>query len=61
MENKNINEVSLKTPIEPEIECDGWYAICVRCKNEIDPHNAKCPYCHQMIDWSWLGKYRRKK
>lgn len=51
----DLANISKTTPIEPEIECDGWYAICRRCGNEIDPHNNICPYCHQHQDWSWFN------
>ena len=55
----DLSNISKDTPIEPEIELDGGYAYCIRCTNEIDPHNKICPYCHQMQDWSWLGKYTK--
>lgn len=56
MENKNINEVSLKTPIEPYINEDGWYAQCHRCWTELEPEEDVCPECGQHQDWSWLKK-----
>ena len=52
----DLTNISKDTPIEPEIELDGGYAYCVRCKNKIDPHNNVCPYCHQMQDWSWFNR-----
>ena len=54
--NMDLTNISKDTPIEPEIELDGGYAYCVRCTNELDPHNNICPYCHQFQDWSWLNK-----
>lgn len=52
----DFTDIPKSTPIEPEIIEDGWYAICKRCGNEIDPHNNICPYCHQLQDWSWFNK-----
>ena len=57
----DLSNISKSTPIEPEIELDGGYAYCVRCTNEIYPHNKICPYCHQLQDWSWFGKYKKNK
>ena len=58
----DLENISKSTPIEPYIECDGgYYAVCQRCWHEIDPHNNICPYCHQMQDWSWFGKYTKNK
>lgn len=39
---------------QPYIECDGWYACCPNCWEEIEPVNCKCPKCNQLIDWTWL-------
>ena len=50
----DLSNIPLTKPIEPEIELDGGYAICVRCKTEITPINIICPICHQIQDWSWL-------
>ena len=50
----DLSNIPLNQPIEPEIELDGGYAYCVRCKKEWDPHNNICPYCHQAQDWSWF-------
>ena len=33
----NLENISKSTPIEPEINADGWYAQCVRCWHEITP------------------------
>ena len=55
----DLSNISKSTPIKPEIELDGGYAYCVRCTNEIDPHNNICPYCCQLQDWSWLGKTKK--
>lgn len=52
----NLESIPKSTPIEPEIEIDGGYAYCKRCKKEIEPHNSICPYCHQLQDWSWFYK-----
>jgi endogenous inhibitor of DNA gyrase (YacG/DUF329 family) len=52
--NKNI-------PIEPEIELDGGYAYCPICHQpDLEPNNitTKCPNCDQLIDWSWMNKFR---
>ena len=57
----DLSNISKDTPIEPEIELDGGYTYCIRCTNEIDPHNKICPYCHQLQDWSWFGKYKKNK
>ena len=57
----DLSNISKDTPIEPEIELDGGYTYCIRCTNEIDPHNKICPYCHQTQDWSWFGKYTKNK
>ena len=27
----NLTNISKSTPIEPEINADGWYAQCIRC------------------------------
>ena len=43
-------------PIEPYINCDGWYAQCPKCWMEINPEYSKCPKCNQSIDWTWLNK-----
>ena len=56
----NMGNTPKSTPIEPYIECDGWYAQCRRCWNEIDPHNSICPFCKQLQDWSWFRKNREE-
>ena len=61
MEIEGLQNIPLTQPIEPMVEADGWYAYCVRCENELDPHNGICPYCHQLQDWSWLGKYKKEE
>lgn len=51
----DLSNTPLSQPIKPYIECDGgYYALCRRCHNEIDPHSSICPYCHQVQDWSWF-------
>ena len=50
----DLSNISKSIPIEPYIECDGWYAQCRRCWNEIDPHNSICQFCKQLQDWSWF-------
>lgn len=50
----DLANIPLDQPIEPYIECDGWYAVCHRCYTEIDPRNDICPKCNQAQDWSWL-------
>lgn len=54
-------EETLTQPIEPKIECDGWYAICAKCYTEITPNNALCPKCMQLQDWSWFSKYKKEE
>ena len=50
----DLSKIDKSTPLKPGIEADGWYAYCMRCGNELDPHNAICPYCKQTQDWSWF-------
>ena len=55
--NKNI-------PIEPEIEVDGRYAYCPNCfERYLEPNNiiTSCPKCNQLIDWSWMDKFREQE
>jgi hypothetical protein len=50
-------------PIEPEIELDGGYAYCPICYHpDLEPNNiiTKCPNCDQLIDWSWMNKFREQ-
>lgn len=54
----DFTNIPLTKPIQPYIECDGWYACCCRCWTEIEPKDDICPKCQQVQDWSWL---RRKK
>lgn len=54
----DFTNISLNQPIRPEIECDGWYAYCVWCKTEIEPHDNICPECNQLQDWSWFGEIK---
>ena len=58
---KDLTNIPLTKPIEPYINADGWYAQCERCWNEIEPHDKICPYCLQLQDWSWFGKYTKKE
>ena len=55
----NLENISKSTPIEPEINADGWYAECVRCWHEITPTDNICPKCKQAQDWSWFGKTKK--
>ena len=55
----NLENISKTTPIEPEINADGWYAQCVRCWHEITPTDKICPKCKQAQDWSWFGKTKK--
>ena len=55
----NIDNISKKTPLEPYIELDGGYAVCVRCGEEISPRQKVCS-CGQIQDWSWLNKNKEK-
>ena len=57
----NLENISKSTPIEPEINADGWYAQCVRCWHEITPTDNICPKCKQVQDWSWFGKTKKIK
>lgn len=52
----DLENISISTPIEPEINADGWYAQCKRCYHEITPKDNICPKCSQTQDWSWLKK-----
>ena len=55
----DLSNISKSTPIEPEINPDGWYAQCVRCWHEITPTDNICPKCNQAQDWSWFGKTKK--
>ena len=57
----NLVNISKSTPIEPEINADGWYAQCVRCWHEIIPTDNICTKCKQVQDWSWFGKTKKIK
>ena len=57
----NLENISKSTPIEPEINADGWYAQCVRCWHEITPTDKICPKCKQAQDWSWFSKNKKVK
>lgn len=57
----NLANISKSTPIEPEINADGWYAQCHRCWHEITPKDNICPKCNQAQDWSWFGKSNKSK
>ena len=52
----DLTNVETTQPVEPIIECDGWYAICRRCKEEVEPKHNTCPNCQQAQDWSWFKK-----
>ena len=56
----DLENVSISTPIEPEINADGWYAQCVRCYHEITPKDNICPKCNQTQDLSWLKNKKVK-
>lgn len=56
----DLTGISKTTPISPEVECDGWYAYCVRCTTEIEPTDNVCPHCNQAQDWSWFNKTKTK-
>ena len=56
----DLENVSISTPIEPEINADGWYAQCKRCYHEITPTDNICPKCSQTQDWSWLKNKKVK-
>ena len=55
----DLENISKSTPIEPEINADGWYAQCIRCWHEITPTDSICPKCKQAQDWSWFGKTKK--
>ena len=55
----DLSNISKSTPIEPEINADGWYEQCVRCWHEITPTDKICPKCKQAQDWSWFGKTKK--
>lgn len=54
----DFTNIQLTKPIQPYVECDGWYCQCHRCWTEITPRDSVCPKCQQVQDWSWL---RNKK
>ena len=54
----DLSQIKKSYPIEPEIELDGGYSYCARCKNELNEKELICPKCHQVQDWSWLEKYK---
>ena len=56
----NLTNMPLTIPIQPEINCDGWWAQCVRCGNEVEPTDSTCPKCNQTQDWSWFGKHKKQ-
>ena len=53
----SLFDISKSTPLEPEIELDGGYSYCARCKNELKEREQICPKCHQLQDWYWLKKW----
>lgn len=57
----DFSSILKSTPIEPEINEDGWYAQCQRCWTEIQPDNNICPRCGQSQDWSWFGNTFKNK
>ena len=46
-------------PLIPYIELDGGYARCSNCFKEVKIDENICPYCNQVQDWSWFGKYNK--
>lgn len=56
----DLTKILLLHPIEPEIELDGGYAYCVRCRCELDKEQSPCPRCHQVQDWTWLEDFRKE-
>lgn len=56
----DFTNIELSEPIEPEIELDGGYCYCKRCKTELEPINIICPMCYQLQDWSWFIITKRK-
>lgn len=57
----DFSSILKSTPIEPEINEDGWYAQCKRCWTEICPDDKVCPKCGQAQDWSWFGNALKNK
>lgn len=57
----DLTNIPKSTPIEPYIECDGWYCVCQRCWHEIESSDNICPKCGQTQDWSWFGRYTKNK
>ena len=50
-------------PIQPGINCDGWYAYCPNCYHfDLEPTEkiTRCPKCNQAIDWSWFSDFKDK-
>ena len=50
----DLSHISKYKIIEPEIELDGGYAYCVKCKTELKENEEICPVCHKFkIDLGW--------
>ena len=52
----DFTNIPLSQPIQPYVECDGWYCQCHRCWTEITPKDSMCQKCQQAQDWSWFKK-----
>lgn len=52
----DLEKIKKSRPIEPYIECDGWYCQCRRCWYEITPKDSTCHQCGQAQDWLWFTK-----
>ena len=47
--------------LQPLIELDGGYAYCPKCgQKDLEPTEkiTKCPNCNQLIDWSWMDRFK---
>lgn len=56
-------EIDKDVPIQPEIEIDGMYAYCPICEYfDLHPTDVitTCPSCNQLIDWSWMRKFKEQ-
>lgn len=56
----DILQISKSQPVVPEVNPDGWYCQCIRCFTEVEPTDAVCPTCNQVLEWSWLDKQKIK-
>jgi rubrerythrin len=54
---QKMKENNIETPLEVEINCDGYYPYCKNCGYfDLEHEQERCPKCGQLQDWSWLEK-----